>query len=120
MPRRPPLTECPCCKTKLDEPIDVEVLALHAGLTEDEEAVLFALIEKRGRWLNGEKIADVIYADDPNGGPDQWAKQQAAVRNVMSGLRQKLPGTRLYVEHLNQRGWVVRLAPTGFSGWRGA
>lgn len=61
--------KCPCCGGEM-EGGSPEVV-LDAGLTPLEMAIMTPLVKAYPRGMTARQLADIVYAEDPNGGPLQ-------------------------------------------------
>lgn len=62
------MTLCPLCKSPVDVPRLDELLASR-GITGHAAAILRAVWSARGNRIKASRIFDVMYEDDPDGGP---------------------------------------------------
>lgn len=60
---------CPCCGQSMAATDPRDVLAT-VRLSPMERRLCEYLAERFGKWIDREKIEDAVYADDPNGGPE--------------------------------------------------
>jgi hypothetical protein len=100
---------CPLCSASIAAPpLDEIVLKLlNSGeFSEDAEAVLRALWAGQGKPVDAEAIFDVMYADDPAGGPSVVAAY-AALRSALKELDLAAPGAVVYLGRA--RGWRLKL-----------
>lgn len=63
--------KCPCCGGEMESTPEV---TLDAGLTPLELAIMTAMVSAYPRGLTRRQLANIVYSDDPNGGPDTAEK----------------------------------------------
>jgi DNA-binding response OmpR family regulator len=78
---------CPCCGQALNNRASLESLA-SAPLAKLEHRIIDAMVRAYPRSVTRAGLVDVLYFDDPDGGPDS-AENIVAV--MMVRLRKKLP-----------------------------
>lgn len=103
------MQRCPICLAPIAvPPLDDLVLAMinDHGLSEDAEAVLRALWAGQGKPVDAEAIFDVMFADDPDGGPSTVASY-AALRVALKELDRAAPGIVVYLGR--SKGWRMKL-----------
>ncbi|WP_454000767.1 hypothetical protein [Afipia felis] len=59
---------CPCCRQTTDHP-DPKRLIASIPLGGAKRRLVQALLNHFGEWIATERLADLTYIDDPNGGP---------------------------------------------------
>ena len=91
---------CPCCGSQIDDPsIAMEHLA-GVALTPSQREILQIIVKSHPRPVSTDAMIDLIYGDDPEGGPP-------FVRNVIAQQISRIrPVVRKY-------GWMI---PTSRSG----
>jgi hypothetical protein len=100
---------CPICNGAVNlPPLDVLILKLinDYGLSEEAEAVLRCLWDAKGLPVDAEAMFDVMYADDPDGGPSVVASY-AALRAALQELERVARGAIVYLGRA--RGWRMKL-----------
>lgn len=103
------MQRCPICGGAVKvPPLDDLALALinDHGLSEDAEAVLRCLWGAKGLPVDAERIFDVMFADDPDGGPSTVASY-AALRVALKELDRAAPGIVVYLGR--SKGWRMKL-----------
>lgn len=80
------MTACPCCGQAVDKP-SLAVISALAGLSRFEHRVLEAIWNARGEPLTPNQIADAVWHDDIDGGPEDAPMN---VRILVHRLRKKL------------------------------
>lgn len=83
--------KCPCCGTMVASP-GLEMIIALCQLGDIEEAIFRAAWNAKGAPVSSEKFFDVIYADDPDGGPHDKA-MRTALKFGIHRLKKKLEGT---------------------------
>lgn len=97
---------CPCCSQPVRVPT-LEIIIDHCKVSEGEARLLRAVWRGKGHPVPIERLFDVIYADDPNGGPSP-SSMYNAFKVMLSRLRDKLEGTGVSIVHAG-RGRGYRL-----------
>jgi hypothetical protein len=95
------MSNCPLCQHPVAAPSLQEIIGAHA-IKGHELAVLETVWSGRGLPVNTSAIFDVMYADDPNGGPAQ-AKMYRAFNRALAGLRKKLGKSSIAIEPAGYR-----------------
>lgn len=93
--------QCPCCRQRVHVP-DVEIIIDHYGVTAGEANVLRAVWRGKGLPVQAERIFDVMYADDPDGGPSP-SRMYSAFKVALCHLRKKLKGSGVSIENAGYR-----------------
>lgn len=89
---------CPCCKHPISAP-DVEIVIDHFRLPPMQAAVLRAVWRGKGMPVMPERIFNVIYADDPDGGPSPGTMYRN-FKVTLCHLRKRLAGTGIAIENV--------------------
>lgn len=92
---------CPCCGSPMAVPT-LEVVCFTYDLSPFQSRILGAVWRGRGLPVAAEKIFDVMYADDPDGGPET-PKMYAAFKEALHRLRAKLEGSGVGVVNAGYR-----------------
>ncbi len=104
-PKNPPLhfskIPCPCCKAIVGVP-DIEVLIDYYDVPPLEQGILRAVWKGKGYPVMTERIFDAMYADDPDGGPEQ-NKMYSAFKVALSHLRARIKGSGISIENVGYR-----------------
>jgi hypothetical protein len=80
---------CPCCRRPLDVGETVDVTHLRDVKMANQHKVLInALVDVYPRSVKMGFLVDRLYADDPDGGPDDPVR---LVRSLMTRIRKELP-----------------------------
>lgn len=89
---------CPCCGQSVTEAVrDPKVVLALVHLSPLQRRIADALARRFGRWCAPTDLADAVYADDPDGGPE-YARTSIAVHTAV--LRKRLEKTPLDIEGL--------------------
>lgn len=104
-PKPPPVhyseIACPCCKQKVDKP-SLDIVINHYELSPVEARVLSAVWRGKGMPVMAERIFDVMYEDDPDGGPTP-SRMYSAFKVALCHLRKKLKGSGISIENTGYR-----------------
>lgn len=100
-PRHYAAIDCPCCGRRVDKPT-LEIIIDHYGIPPREAAVLEAVWRGRGYPVPSERIFDVMYRDDEDGGPSPSA-MYSALKVELCRLRKRLVGSGVSVENVGYR-----------------
>lgn len=92
---------CPTCGQSIDGPAPVKALA-DANLSVMQQKIVAALTSSYPNGIRTPAMVDIIYADDPDGGPDFAVY---TLRMMMVRLRRKL----------KPHGWTVSVNKPGKS-----
>jgi len=87
--------------------LDVETLIEDRGITGLPAAMLRAVWDGRGHRVPTERLFDVIWADDPNGGPSP-SSMYLRTRRAHQYLNEALAGSGVSVVRV-RGGWRLRL-----------
>jgi len=99
---------CPCCKKKVGVP-DIEILIDHYSIPPLEQAVLRAVWKGKGYPVPNERIFDLMYLDDPDGGPTP-NRMYAALKVAMCHLRKRIEGSGVSIVNAGyRRGYRLEL-----------
>jgi len=103
MPRPERFTpiNCPCCSRQIDAPA-LDIVIDHYRVPPAEAAILRAVWKGKGLAVQTSRIFDAMYADDPDGGPEQ-AEMYAAFKANLHNLRRRLAGSGVHVENIGYR-----------------
>lgn len=93
---------CPCCQRPLAVPT-LETVVFHYEVKPQEARILRAVWNGRGLPVNVDRIFDVMYEDDPDGGPGQ-VKMYSAFKESLHRLRRRLEGSGIAIENSGYRG----------------
>lgn len=93
--------DCPCCRRKMDKP-DLDTVIDYYEIPKLEEAILRAVWKGRGFPVPTERIFDLMYFDDPDGGPGP-GKMYRAFKVGVHKLRRRLEGSGITVENVGYR-----------------
>lgn len=92
---------CPCCKQRVGAP-DLEILIDHYDVPPLEQAILRAVWKGKGYAVPNERIFDLMYQDDPDGGPSP-NRMYAALKVSMCHLRKRLQGSGVSIVNAGYR-----------------
>lgn len=92
---------CPCCGQSVVAP-SLDLLIDIYGISEFEARILSAIWRGKGGPVPTERIFDVMYADDPEGGPSQ-TKMYEAFKFGLHRLRGRLAGSGVSIENVGYR-----------------
>lgn len=92
---------CPCCARPIGVPT-LEMVVDHYKLTPLEARILRAVWRGRGLPVQTDRIFDVMYEDDPDGGPSP-NRMYAAFKVGLCHLRKKLDGSGIGVLNVGYR-----------------
>lgn len=92
---------CPCCSQTVDTP-SLEIVVEHYGLRPAEARVLSAIWRGKGMPVQAERIFDVMYADDPDGGPSP-SRMYSAFKVALCHIRQRLKGSGISIVNVGYR-----------------
>ncbi len=95
------MIDCPCCKRPVDRP-SLEIVTDNLGIRGSQALVLEAIWRGRGLPVMPERIFDVMYKDDPDGGPGQ-AKMYREFKVALCHLRKRLVGSGVAIENCGYR-----------------
>lgn len=102
------MNACPLCKQPVTAPPLGDVIAA-CRLNGFEEKILSAVWAGRGTPVQTEKIFDVMYADDPDGGPSPHS-MYAAFNNAVCRLNTQLSDMGIViVSNRYRKGWRLSL-----------
>lgn len=92
---------CPCCKQRVSVP-DLDIIIDHYHIPPLQAAILRAVWRGRGYPVPTERIFDVMYADDPDGGPSPGSMYRA-FKVAVHHLRRRLEGSGVSVVNAGYR-----------------
>ena len=92
---------CPCCSQAVSVPT-LEIVIDRFGLTPLEGRILTAIWKGRGMPVMTNRIFDSMYADDPDGGPEN-TKMYSALKVALCHAREKLAGSGIGIENVGYR-----------------
>lgn len=81
------MTLCPCCNREMEGPVGSKWLA-DAPMSPQLRIIVRTLAAAYPRPVETSYLIEALYADDPNGGPDN---PEGVVRTLVSRLRALLP-----------------------------
>lgn len=93
--------ECPCCKQPVRVP-SLEIICDHYQLTPMQSRILAAVWKGRGMPIQTNRIFDLMYADDPDGGPSPRIMYET-FKVQLSRMRDKLEGSGIGIENTGYR-----------------
>lgn len=101
--------DCPCCKRRVGV-ADIEIIIDHYDIPPLQEAILRAVWRGKGMPVQTERIFSLMYADDPDGGPEP-SKMYLAFKVGLCHLRKRLKGSGVQIETVGyRRGYRLVLA----------
>ncbi|MCL4767753.1 MAG: helix-turn-helix domain-containing protein [Hyphomicrobiaceae bacterium] len=101
---------CPCCKQAVHTP-PLEIVIDHYKVPALQSRILGAVWKGKGQPVPTERIFDVMYADDPDGGPAPQTMYRA-FKVALFHLRQRLKGSGVSIENVGyRRGYRLVLKP---------
>lgn|GEM_PF-1322802 len=86
---------CPCCGAAVEGRPDPATIIAALPLTLLRRRLCGALADRFGTFVSMQHLADVVYGDDPNGGPDEAA---GVLRQFIHQERPKLRKHGLAIE----------------------
>lgn len=92
---------CPCCKRPNSAP-ELTILIDHLRIPAQEAAILRAVWKGKGRPVSNERIFDLMYEDDPDGGPSP-DRMRAVFKVSLCHLRWRLQGSGVSIETVGYR-----------------
>lgn len=92
---------CPCCAQVVLAPT-LEMVVDRCDLTPLEGKILSAIWKGRGMPVMTARVFDFMYADDPDGGPEE-NRAYLAFKVSLCHLRKKLAGSGVGVENVGYR-----------------
>jgi hypothetical protein len=92
---------CPCCGVAVDAP-NVDILVDKYRLPHMEACVLRAVWRGKGYPVMAERIFDLMYADDPDGGPSP-GQMYSTFKVSLSRLRKRIRGSGVSIENAGYR-----------------
>lgn len=92
---------CPCCKRPVDIP-PLDIVVDHYRIPPLQSRILGAVWRGRGYPVPTERIFDVMYTDDPDGGPSPCAMYRA-FEVALFHLRARLNGSGISIENVGYR-----------------
>ncbi len=95
-----PIT-CPCCQQAVAAPT-LEIVIDRFGLTPLEGKILTAIWKGRGIPVMTSRVFDYMYADDPEGGPED-NRAYLAFKVALCHMRKKLAGSGVGIENVGYR-----------------
>lgn len=109
------LVPCPSCGRPFVDGWTIEEQIVATGLTPIEAEIVRVLARSKGHWITCDRIADFVYAADPNGGPENGAN---CIASHLWKIRKKL--TRFTIEGRTKIGvrMVLRIESSRFAGAR--
>lgn len=100
--------QCPCCNQEVAAPT-LELIIDHYKLTPKQSAILRAVWRGRGFPVTTDRIFDIMYEDDPDGGPGTQ-RMYSAFKTALSRLRDRLEGSGVNIETVGYRqGYRLKL-----------
>jgi hypothetical protein len=99
------MSACPLCKRPIQTSLPVTSLPVVLGaydLRGHEAAVLTAIWNGKGLPVMPMKIFDVMYEDDPNGGPSE-TEMYHSFKVALLRLRDRLEGSGVSIESVGYR-----------------
>jgi hypothetical protein len=108
---------CPCCGSQVEK-LNVGLLVDICRVSNFQARILQAVWRGKGHPVPTERIFDVMYADDPDGGPSRSAMYNS-FKVALCRLRKQIEGTGIGVENvgygrgyrlvMNAASWEERL-----------
>ena len=92
---------CPCCQQAVTAPT-LEIVIDRFGLTPLEARILAAIWKGRGMPVMTSRVFDLMYLDDPDGGPEE-NKMYSAFKVALCHLRKKLVGSGIGIANVGYR-----------------
>lgn len=92
----PNTVACPCCRRPIEAPT-LEMVIDHCQLSPMQARVLTAVWKAKGFPVMPARVFDVMYADDPNGGPGE-RDMYRAFKVALCYLRKRLKGSGVAIE----------------------
>lgn len=92
---------CPCCKQAVDAP-PLEIVIDHYRIPPLQASILAAVWKGKGYPVPTERIFDVMYADDPDGGPAPQTMYRD-FKVALCRLRARLLGSGIGIENVGYR-----------------
>lgn len=100
---------CPCCRQPVPIPT-LETVTLALNLQPLQERILRAIWRGKGQAVPTSRVFDVMYEDDPDGGPSD-AEMYRAFKVALCRLRGRLAGSGVSIENVGyRRGWRLVMA----------
>lgn len=87
---------CPCCGQVVGVPM-LDIIIDHYQIAPMPARILRAIWNGKGHPVKSERIFDVMYEDDPDGGPHH-AQMYNALKIGIWRLREKLEGSGISIE----------------------
>jgi hypothetical protein len=94
--------QCPCCGAAHAARVDPAVIVAGIPLSALRRRLCEILLAQFGTFVATERLAAAMYADDPNGGPDDAA---GVARQLVYKLRPGLLARGLALESANDAGY---------------
>lgn len=91
---------CPCCGRPISVPT-IELLIDRYRLASREEKILRAVWRGRGFPVMTDRIFDVMYEDDPDGGPT-WSNMYNSFKSGLHKLRLKIDGSGISIQNVGK------------------
>lgn len=96
-----PAIECPCCRQPVSSP-SLDIVVSNYSIRPLEARVLRAIWNGKGMPVQTERIFDVMYEDDPDGGPS-YASMYSSFKVALCRLRSRLEGSGVGIETVGYR-----------------
>lgn len=96
---------CPCCGQPMADAADPRAVLATLKLSPMQLRVCNHLARHFGKWRTWDQIVEAIYADDPNGGPEDG---RVVLDQFIFRARKRLVGSGLAIESYLGRGSVGR------------
>lgn len=94
-------TSCPCCGQTVGIP-PLDIVIARSGLRPMEASILRAIWRGNGYPVRTERIFDVMYEEDPDGGPSP-TRMYLAFKTALRNLRARLKGVEIAIESVGYR-----------------
>src|SRR4051812_23826435 len=88
------MSVCECCGYSAEKKDPAQVARM-LRLSPKERALYDALARRFGRWTSWQDLASVVYADDPNGGPDD---AENSINVAIHYLKKKIAARGLVID----------------------
>jgi len=110
--RSPDQIGCPCCGQTVHVPT-LDMVIFNYGLSPLEGRILSALWRGKGMPVMPQRVFDVMYEDDPDGGPEP-SRMYAAFKVGLCHIRQKLRGSGISIVNVGYRqGYRLQISTKG-------
>lgn len=101
-------SQCPCCRGELNLPPLDDLITEHR-ITGPAERVLRTLWEARGFTVDSQRLFDVIFCDDPSGGPDRQGQLYAALNSSINTICNALASSGVRATRGRKKGWRLQI-----------